>query len=466
MRKGGGVAAVHIVVMFTDLVGSTELSARLDAGEAEALRQAHFAVLRRAVAEHEGREVKNLGDGSMVVFPSASAALGCAVAMQQGIDAHNRSAHEPLHIRVGISAGEAVLEEDDYFGEPVVEAARLCASAQGGQILAADLVRANAGRRAAQTFLPLGALPLKGLPEPVATVEVTWEPLAPEVPVPLPARLANRPAVGFFGRGAELGRLGEAFKSTIVGEGRRVVLVAGEPGIGKSTLCGEFARAAHAQGGIVLYGRCDEELAIPYQPFVEALDQLVAHAPIELLAEHVAAHGGELAALAPMLGRRLGDLPPAASADPETQRYRLFATVVGLLGSASAADPFVIVLDDLHWADKPTLTLLRHLVGASHPMRVIVLGTYRQSELTKNHPLTETLAALHRETGVDRLALTGLDDIDLMALMESSAGHELGGSFVDLAHALRRETDGNPFFVLQLLRHLAEGGWLYQDVAG
>ena len=145
---------------------------------------------------------------------------------------------------------------------------------------------------------------------------------------------------------------------------------------------------------------------------------------------------------------------------------RLFAAVVGLLAAASAGDPLLLLLDDLHWADKPTLTLLRHLVGASLPMRVLVLGTYRQSELSKDHPLTETLAALHREAGVTRLPLTGLDDVDVLTLMETGAGHELPGSFVDLAHAVRRETDGNPFFVLQLLRHLAEGGWLYQDDAG
>ena len=460
------MAAVHIVVMFTDLVGSTELSSRLDPAGAEALRQTYFAILRRAVAEHEGHEVKNLGDGIMVTFPSASAALGCAVSMQQGIEDHNRAGHEPLGLRIGISAGEAVVEDGDYFGEPVVEASRLCAAAQAGQILAADFVRVSAGRRATQTFHPTGALDLKGLPEPVATVEVAWEPLVHEAPVPLPARLDTRPAIGFFGRAAELGLLGEAFKAATAGEGRRVVLLAGEPGMGKTTLCTEFARAAHAQGGIVLYGRSEEELGAPYQPFAEALGHFVAHAPLDRLTEHVAEHGGELAALVPGLGRRLGALPPAGSADPETQRFRLFAAVIGLLAAASADNPVVLVLDDLHWADRPTLTLLRHLVGAPVPMKLLLLATYRQHELTRGHPLTETLAALHREAGVTRLPLAGLDDVDVLALMESGAGHELTGGFVDLAHGLRRETDGNPFFVVQLLRHLAEGGWFYQDSAG
>ena len=458
------MAAVHIVVMFTDLVGSTELSSRLTPADADSLRQAHFACLRRAVAELGGREVKNLGDGLMVVFPSASAALACAVTMQQAVHA-DRSSREPLAVRIGISAGEAVLEDGDYFGEPVVEAARLCATARGGQILAADLVRITAGRRMTQAYVPLGDLELKGLPDPVTTVDVAWEPVAADEHVPLPDRLAALPPVGFFGRGNDLGLLDDAFKAVTAGE-RRVVLLCAEPGMGKTTLCGEFARAAHAQGAVVLYGRCDEELGIPYQPFVEALGHFITHAPNERLTAHVGEHGGELAALVPGLAQRLGSVPPAGSDDPETQRFLLFAAVLGVLASGSASEPLVVVLDDLHWADKPTLTLLRYVVGRSLPANLLILGTYRQHEITRTHPLAETLAALHREAGVSRVALTGLGDGEVMALMESSAGHELSGSFVDLAHALRRETDGNPFFVVQLLRHLAEGGWLFQDDTG
>ena len=457
---------VHIVVMFTDLVGSTELSSRLDPGDAETLRQAHFAVLRKAVTDYQGHEVKNLGDGLMVTFPSASAALAGAVAVQQGIAAHNRLAPKALQVRIGISAGEAVLDDGDYFGEPVVEAARLCAAANGGQILASDLVRASAGRRATQTFISLGALPLKGLPEPVTTHDVTWKPLAPDTGFPLPPRLGTAPGIGFFGRSAELGFLDDAFKAANAGEGRRVVLISGEPGMGKTTLCAEFARSAHAAGAVALYGRSEEELGVPYQPFVEVLGHLVAHASPELLSQHVAEHGSELAALLPALARRLGNAPTAVHFDPETQRYPLFAAVVGLLTAASDAGPLVVVLDDLHWADKPTLMLLRYLVGASLPMRLLVLGTYRQSELTRAHPLTETLAALRPETGVKRLALEGLGESDVMALMESEAGHELNWALADLARGLRRETDGNPFFVTQLIRHLAERGWLYQDHSG
>ena len=154
----------NITVLFTDLVGSTELASSLSPEAGDEVRNKHFSALRQAIATSGGTEVKNLGDGLMVVFPAASAALSCAVAMQQIVHRDNAGAERPLGLRVGLSAGEATKEDDDYFGDPVIEAARLCAQAETGQILAADLVRASAGRRSAHTFTSLGELELKGLP--------------------------------------------------------------------------------------------------------------------------------------------------------------------------------------------------------------------------------------------------------------------------------------------------------------
>ena len=151
----------NVTVLFTDLVGSTELASSLTPEAGDEVRRGHFSVLRQAIAETGGTEVKNLGDGLMVVFPSTSAALSCAVGMQQGVDRDNRDLDRPLGLRVGVSIGEATTEADDYFGDPVIEAARLCAKADGGQILAADAVRVMAGRRALQEFRSLGELTLK-----------------------------------------------------------------------------------------------------------------------------------------------------------------------------------------------------------------------------------------------------------------------------------------------------------------
>ena len=168
----------HVAVLFTDLVGSTQLASALSSEAADELRRAHFSVLRQAIAANNGREVKNLGDGLMVAFHTSSAALACAVAMQQAVHRANATAEHPLGLRIGLSAGEATNEADDYFGDPVVEASRLCASAEGGQILASDVVRATAGRRSPHTFTSLGELELKGLPDPVEALEVGWAPIA------------------------------------------------------------------------------------------------------------------------------------------------------------------------------------------------------------------------------------------------------------------------------------------------
>src|SRR5262245_36537677 len=151
-------SSVTATFVFTDLVDSTATAARLGPEAAEELRQTHFRLLRGAVAASAGTEVKNLGDGLMVMYPWASRALSGAAGMQQAIEHHNRSAVEPLAIRVGVSVGEATEEDDDYFGDPVVEAARLCAAAQGGQILATDVLRALVGRHATQTFADVGPL--------------------------------------------------------------------------------------------------------------------------------------------------------------------------------------------------------------------------------------------------------------------------------------------------------------------
>ena len=475
MRRNGVDSLMAVVtssenatVLFTDVVGSTVMSAELGPIDADRMRQRHFALLRQAITATGGAEVKNLGDGLMVVFPSCSAAVDCAVRMQQAVELEDRTNRTQLGLRVGLSVGEATREADDYFGEPVVEAARLCGRAQGGQILCSAVVRVLAGRRSAATFASVGALDLKGLPEPLETLEVRWEPLATSsaVSIPLPPRLELQPTVGLIGRDAERDVLRAAYKRVTAGEGRQVVLICGEAGIGKTTLVAEIGRRAYDDGACVLLGRCDEELSVPFQPFVEAMSHLVRHAPDDLLRAHVQAHDVAALPLLPTLRERLGDLPEPPIPDEDGDRHKLFGAVRGLLASVAMVQPVVLVIDDLQWADKPSLQLLRHLVDAADQIPLLVLGTYRDLELSHGHALTDLLAAFRREPRVSRIELGGLEDTSVVALVEAAAGHHLDEAGVVLAHALYRETDGNPFFVGEVLRHLVETGAITQDPGG
>ena len=172
------------IVLFTDLVGSTELRAGLGEDAAEELRRTHDRLLGEAIAASGGRLVKNLGDGVMATFAGASDAVAAAVRVQQLIDRHNRSAAglARLDVRIGISAGDVTIEEGDCFGTPVIEAARLCAAAAGGQILVSEVVRWLAGSTGGHRFTSVGALELKGLPAALPSCEVSWEPQRPPIP--------------------------------------------------------------------------------------------------------------------------------------------------------------------------------------------------------------------------------------------------------------------------------------------
>src|SRR6185295_5543866 len=448
-------------ILFTDLVGSTAQRARLGEDAAEGLRRAHDRMLVDTITAHHGAVAKSVGDGIMATFSAAADAVAAAVAIQQAVDRDNRRAAVQLAVRIGVSLGDVTREKEDCFGTPVIEAARLCGAAEGGQILVAELVRLTARGRGGHTFKPVGELALKGLPDPVVACAVGWEPLE-QPALSLPPRLGTPSPLAMVGRSADEEALALAWAKAKQGE-RQVVLVAGEPGIGKTRLAAEMARTAHADGGAVLFGACDEDVGFPYRPFVEALRHYVTHAPDDVLATHVRTHRGELVRLVPELTRRIADVPAPQAAEAETERFLLFEAVTGLLATASAERPVVLVLDDLHWAGIPDLLLLKHIIRASAPMRLLIIGTYRDTDLSRTHPLTSMLADLRREAGVDRRGLRGLDDAAVMALVAASAGHDLTDAGVALAHVLHRETEGNPFFITEILRNLVESHAVFRQ---
>ena len=186
------------------------------------------------------------------------------------------------------------------------------------------------------------------------------------------------------------------------------MLVSGEPGIGKTRLVGELAREVYdADGDVVLFGRCDEDLAVPYEPFLDPLVALLGHSA-DLVAAHREAHGGVLARLGAALVPFVGE-PPPPDASPEIERQRMYDAAADLLAEAAADRPVLLVLDDLHWATAPTLSLLRHVLRRAPLSPLLVVGTYRDTDLARTHPLAATLADLRRDGVGERVALGGLD---------------------------------------------------------
>ena len=255
-----------VTILFTDLVGSTGLESRIGPAAAHELRGEHFALLRQVIGEADGREGEEHGvrsDGGVCQCGGGRFLRGVDSA---GLCELNRSADEQLLVKVGVSLGDATAEDGDYFGVPVIEAARLCDRCSGGQVLAKELVAHLAAGRG-HSFKGVGALELQGVAGAVGAVEVVWEPLGVEAgSVPLPPRLQGVPPGGFVGRAVEVELLRQLLAQASGGE-RRLASLSGEPGIGKTRLSTHLALEAHAKGAAVLYGRCDEELGVPYGPW-------------------------------------------------------------------------------------------------------------------------------------------------------------------------------------------------------
>jgi class 3 adenylate cyclase/tetratricopeptide (TPR) repeat protein len=449
-----------VTFLLTDIVDSSAIWDRNPAAMAIALER-HDGLVAEAVGSHGGvvLKAKLEGDATVSVFPRASAAALAALTLRDTLNAESWPDEATIELRMALHTGEAIEREGDYFGPALNRAARLRALAGVGQILmsqtVADVVRDHLPDSAA--VASLGEHQLRGLARGehifelgAAPAEDTAERPTPQRP-PLPGALAARGP--FVGRRAELDRL--AAEWVIASGGRaRAMLIAGEPGVGKSRLAAEWARRAYEEGALVLYGRCDEELGAPYQPFAEALRVLLPAFGAPRLRDVRAAE--HLARLTPELTDLLPRGTAPAQADPDTERAMLFDALARLFVAVSTEAPLVVVIDDLHWAGKPTLLLLRHLLRAGEGSRLLIVGTYRSTDLSRAHPLAGVLADLHRDQTAERLILGGLAADDVATFVRD-AGHD----DTRLGEALSTVTSGNPFFVIEVLRHLEEtdGAW-------
>jgi class 3 adenylate cyclase len=488
--RSADLPAGAVTFLLTDIEGSTALWEAHPQVMASVIAR-HHEIVADWVEAHDGRQPRSQGEGdsTLSVFARPTDAVAAALAAQRALHDEPWAEGIELRVRAGLHTGEAEVRGGDYFGAAVSRTARIRALARGSEVLLSQATAQLAMDRlpAGADLCPVGRRALKGLareeeifqlrapglvdaplPEPDAgTAGIPGPPAdGGAAGVPLPTRLSVRPSAGVVGRQAEIATIAAALTRVAGGEGCETLLISGEAGLGKTTLAAEAARAAFGEGCCVLFGHCEEDLATPYQLFAEALTHFVTHADRPRLHACTDQHGAELIRLVPALAARIPGLPSSKAIDADTERYLLFAAVVGLLAALSHSQPVILVLDDLQWADEGSLLMLRHLATAAPATRVLILGTYRDAGPASPQPLTDTLAALHRQSRLSRIELAGLDDAGVVALLEAAAGYTLDDAAASLAHAVHRETDGNPFFVSEMLRHLSETGAIYQDAAG
>lgn len=455
----------------TDIVGSTA-QWELAPEAMHAALDEHDQAIAAIVESSGGRFLRHRGEGDSTfsTFDNPDLAVAAAAAILQRIRTAVWPGAVSINIRAAVYTGSVIDRDGEYFGATINRAARLRSKADRGQALVggltAELTRDLLPE--AITLTRVGMLQLQDIPELeeafllIDASAVEADPLdQPAIPaegrrrwavLPVPLRSA---ATTFTGRSADLETLMTAFRSARKGRGG-VVFIGGDPGIGKTRLTAEFARRALLDGAIVGFGRADPERGIPYRSFVDALTDLVAIAPEALLASYVQSFGGELTRIVPLLARRIADVPPPSSADPDTERHRLFDAVRGLLEHLAIDGPVVLLLDDLHDAGSEAVHLTRFLLDEAAKLPLLIVSTYRDGEVDRSSPLAKLFTHGQRLPHVTNHTLTGLDRTELSAMIHELLPVHSGRD--DLALALVTETAGNPLFTIELLRTMASTG--------
>jgi len=445
----------RVSIVFTDVEGSTDLSAVAGEDVAQAVLRTHEEVVRATVGRHGGREVKSLGDGFMLSFDSAEDAVACALEIQRELAERNRGGRRPLSVRIGVNTGEVTERDGDLFGATVNAAARIVGHAQGGQVLVGPEVLEEIGDMADATVVDRGLFWLRGFPQRWRLYDVRAAGLDGVLP---------RPAAGrteLVGREEERAELRRRLEEAAEGRGS-FVMIGGEPGVGKTRLAQEAVAEATARGMLAFVGHCSEAEGEPYEPVVEIVESALRVVPSPVFRETVGDAAGEIARLVPDVRRRFDDVPPPLELPPEQSRRLLFNSVRDFIDRTARRRPLVLVLDDLHWADESTLLLVQHLAQHIRETPLLAIGTYRDVELDVARPLARTLEELLRRRQAHRMSLSRLGTDGVRGMLAALGGGDPPQRLVDAIYA---ETEGNPFFVEEVFQHLSEEGRIL-DAAG
>ena len=419
----------------------------------ETVADAGGAIFERTV------DLAHAGTIALAAFHIAADAATAAVRLAEALPAAGVTRPERRPLRIALCTGEVDPTDDGYRGSAVERALRLAALPVDGTILVsastavmishalprgADLVdlgglAVSEHRHERVHELRLPATPEDGVaPDDIGASNLGW---------------ARRAAAGLVvGRDGPVELLEGAWDRARRGE-HRIVVVSGDPGIGKTTVAAELALRLHAAGALVLYGRWDEEALAPYQAIREALGTYAAATPKPLLRADLANHAEDLARLLPDLGARIGGVRAALVDDPDAERRRLFDAVTHWLGAVAARHPVLLVLDDLQWAERSSLLLLRHVLDAPPDAPVLVVVTLRDGDVEGMGPL-HTLGLFEAGDDVERLELSGLPPSAIERLVAQALGRPVDDEEAQIARWLADETAGNPLFVQEILRGL------------
>ncbi|MEV5504205.1 AAA family ATPase [Nonomuraea fuscirosea] len=429
-------------ILFTDVVSSTALRIRLGEERANVVFRRLYELLRSVVTASGSSFTKSLGDGLMAVFDSATAGLDAIIAVQQAVADENERAQEKISIRAALAAGDVCWGHDDVSGLPTVEAARLVAVAEGGQVLCTDLVRRLAQGRSRHEFKDLGRLPGKGLREPMHTYELHWQSADHHLGAGLAPWLDER-GLPFVGREEQLRTLDAELAAAEFGG--NLVLLQGEPGVGKTRLASEVARRALKRQFTVLAGRCTDPARKAYEPIAGAVERLARTSPALLLRAGIDQQCGQLVRLAPSLAAPPLSLEVPPATEPVSERYHLLAAARTLIERLATVRPVLLIVDDLQWATLESLQMLNALMWDADALPLLVLA------MSRPVPVESAMPELHKLTADARVVPVpafGPDEVS-HALTEARAAGD--------AAVLHRITGGNAFLISEVIRELTAG---------
>jgi class 3 adenylate cyclase/tetratricopeptide (TPR) repeat protein len=457
----------HVTFCFTDIEGSSAVNAALGDERYRGVLDRHRELLREAWTARGGVEVSTDGDGCFIVFDDASAAVTSCADAQRLLGAEPWPTGTSIRVRMGVHSGSARPTIDrDYVSLAVSQAARVASCAHGGQVIvsAATACDVDAGM-----LRPLGRYRLRDFADPVELFQLTAPGIALDFPPPRGVRALDLAAGSgvpswlrvagrqpFVGRHEELALIADAVAAVTDGD-RRGVFIGGEPGVGKTHLVAEAAAQASGRGVVVLGGRCEPGMANPFGIVTDALRQVLAAVDPTVLPSMLGRWPEELTRVVPELSELLPELGPRLVSDPETERWRLLDAIASAMAGIAAPGGLMLVVDDVQWAPRATIDVLRHLLRDDGPERLLVLGTHRDADTHVSPAWRELLAESSRSDHLERRALTGLDRDAIRELVATCTGHPAERAHA-LAETLHRLTDGNAFFAIELLRDLVARG--------